>query len=714
MKRTLIILIGCCLTLTAAAQHTADSVQRHLNLNEVVVTGLTGTTRLRQSPAPVTVVSSAQLQQNASTNIIDALAHQPGISQVTTGSGISKPVIRGLGFNRVVVVDDGIRQEGQQWGDEHGIEIDAQRIHSVEILKGPASLMYGSDAMAGVLIMHDAPSPLDGILRADIGAEYQTNNGLIGYTVHLGANHGGLVWDARWSQKTTHAYTNKRDGYVYGSQFRERAASGMLGLTRRWGHSHLKLSFYQQTPGIVEGERDEETGAFVKPIIINGEPDEAIATNRDFHSSGHPLPYQQIRHYKAVSDNAVRIGDGMLKAIVGVQQNRRQEYEAEGLELDFRLTTLNYNVHYIMPGGHHWKYATGLSGMVQHSENLGDEFLIPAYRLADIGFFASATHSDGPLTLSGGARIDYRRLHSDGNEQREDERAAAVFTRHFTGLTFSAGAIYNVCRHLNIRLNLSRGFRAPNISELGSDGIHEGTFHYERGNARLRPEFSWQADAGIDYSSEHFSAQLALFCNHIENYVFLIGTGNVIASQPGEAATAEYRYTQGTARLWGGELMLDLHPVEALHFENTFAMVNAVQLHQPRETRYLPMTPAPRWTSSLRHTLIGHTRHLQHAYVSAGIECYLRQNHYYAADGSETATPSYTLVNAAAGTDIVHRGRRLLTVTLAVNNLTNRAYQSHLSRLKYAPVHPLTGYRGVCNIGRNVSIKLAIPLEVEM
>lgn len=150
-----------------------------MKLNEVVVTGLTGSQKLKQSPAPISFVSARQLEMQPSTNIIDAIAHQPGVSQITTGSGISKPVIRGLGFNRVVVVNDGVRQEGQQWGDEHGIEIDPASVHSVEILKGPASLMYGSDAMAGVLIFHSAPTLAKGDMRANFSTGYQTNNGLL-------------------------------------------------------------------------------------------------------------------------------------------------------------------------------------------------------------------------------------------------------------------------------------------------------------------------------------------------------------------------------------------------------------------------------------------------------------------------------------------------------------------------------------------------------
>lgn len=288
-----------------------------VKLNEVVVTGLTGSQKLKQSPAPISFVSARQLEMQPSTNIIDAIAHQPGVSQITTGSGISKPVIRGLGYNRVVVVNDGIRQEGQQWGDEHGIEIDPASVHSVEILKGPASLMYGSDAMAGVLVFHSAPTLAKGDMRANFSTGYQTNNGLFDYSLNFAGNQGGFVWNTRYSGKMAHAYKNKYDGYVFGSSLREQAFSQLLGWNYRQGHSHLTLDYYHLTPGIVEGERDEKTGEL------------EIPEGYDAKSYGKPMSYQQIHHYKAVLDNSWFLGDGNLKFLLGYQQNRRQEFEEE-------------------------------------------------------------------------------------------------------------------------------------------------------------------------------------------------------------------------------------------------------------------------------------------------------------------------------------------------------------------------------------------------
>ncbi|MDP3433116.1 MAG: TonB-dependent receptor, partial [Bacteroidota bacterium] len=170
-------------------------------ISEVVVTGQSGGTEKNRTPAPVTTIPTTHLLENSASNIIDALASEPGISQVTTGVGISKPVIRGLGYNRVVVVNDGIRQEGQQWGDEHGIEIDEFAISKVEILKGPASLAYGSDAMAGVINLISAPFLPEGTISGQILSNFQTNNGLVGNSLNLAGNKNGFVWDLRASDK---------------------------------------------------------------------------------------------------------------------------------------------------------------------------------------------------------------------------------------------------------------------------------------------------------------------------------------------------------------------------------------------------------------------------------------------------------------------------------------------------------------------------------
>jgi len=720
MKKRHLILPLLCICTTMVAQnkdthnHAEDSTDiffRHLNLNEVTVTGVTGDTKLKHATVPVSIIAPQLLRSKAATNIIDAISHQPGISQLTTGGSISKPIIRGLGYNRVVVMSEGVRQEGQQWGDEHGVEVDGSSINSVEILKGPASLMYGSDAMAGVVILHPQPTLPEGEMKANVSTEYQTNNGLFAYNLSMAGNQKGFVWNARFSDKMAHSYKNKYDGYVPGSQFRERAGRLMLGVNKSWGHSRLTWTSYHLTPGIVEGERDPETG-------------ELVCNTDNVKTYSKALPFQEVKHYKLVWDNSLNLSTGYLKAIIGYQQNRRKEYEEseDEYELFFKLHTLTYDLRYVTNQWNGWKLSTGIGGMYQKSGNEGEEYLIPDYRLFDFGIYATATKSLGDRwTLNGGVRYDHRRMHGDELIEDGDLRFTD-FSRHFNGLTGSIGAVCNINEHFNLRMNVARGFRTPNMSELASNGVHEGSIRYELGNQQLKAEYSLQADLGLDFTSRYVSAQLALFANRIDNYIFTHRLPEEI-----EEGYLTYAYTQGDARLLGFEAGVDFHPVHSIHFSNTFSFVDAQQMHASSDTKYLPFTPAPRWTSELKwelfhhsHSTVNHHHNansihrslLNNLYIAAGLECYLKQSHIYSADDTETTTPGYALLSLSAGTDINVNGKKIAEFYITADNLLNKAYQSHLNRLKYADVNSVTGRRGVFNMGRNVTFKVVIPINI--
>ena len=667
----LILPLLCC-GMTMAAQNTSDSTDvfyKHLRMNELTVTGVTGQTKMRDMAAPAAVVTPRELRAGVGTNIIDVVSHQPGISQLTTGAGISKPVIRGLGYNRVLVVNDGVRQEGQQWGDEHGLEIDDHSVHSVEILKGPASLMYGSDAMAGVLIMHSMPTLSEGQLQGSVSTGFQTNNGMFDYSLNMAGRQQDIVWNVRYSEKMAHEYKTPVDGYVPGTQMHDRAVSALLGVNKMWGHSHLRFSYYHLTPSMAEGERDATTGELVHDYEL-----------KTYHEQ---LPFQQVQHYKATWDNAIHVGPGMLKAIIAYQQNRRREYEDNTTdpELYFRLHTLTYDVRYQL-ATQGYKWAGGIGGMYQRSENLAEEALVG---------YATVQKDINKWTFSGGLRADNRHVNDYGN---------------YSGLTGSIGSVYRASNKLNLRLNLARGFRAPNMSELGSDGVHEGTLRYELGNASLKSEYSWQADLGIDYEGRYVSAQASLFLNRIENYIFAHRIPMVV-----DPEFNTYSYTQGDALLKGFEASVDFHPIHQLHFGNSFSYVDARQLNQTEDRRYLPMIPAPRWSSDLKYEITHKGHYLNNSYVAVGLDCYLPQNHYYKADETETRTSSYTLVNVSAGTDLLWKGHKVAELYLSAQNLFDRAYQNHLSRLKYTDVNVVTGQQGIYNMGRNITMKLIVPVS---
>ncbi|HVI43610.1 MAG TPA: TonB-dependent receptor [Chitinophaga sp.] len=698
--------------------------------NEIVITGANLATSVKKTPTPISVIRRDYLDDQISTNIIDAIAKVPGVSQLSTGPAISKPFIRGLGYNRVVVVGDGIRQEGQQWGDEHGIEVDDYNVSKIEVLKGPASLVYGSDALAGVVnIVPPTPLP-SGKIKGNFAANYQTNNGLMAYHADIAGNNNGFSWGAYITQKQAHDYKNKYDDYVFNSRFNNTNFGANIGINKQWGYSRLSFTSFNQHLGLVEGER-ASNGHFIKPVNNNGTAGEEEVTSSDNTSYSMTVPKQQINHQKLVWDNSLYLNNGgRIGLTLGYQLNQRREYgeilhpDEPGLYL--KLQTFNYGLKYYLPEMNGWQTTVGVNGMQQKNENKGEEFLIPAYDLFDFGAFAVTSKTFNKLTLTGGARFDTRSLNSkalfldaDGKPANSGNAKFDAFKKNFSNFSASAGISYEASQQVTLKLNVARGFRAPNIAELSANGVHEGTIKYEYGNQDLKPEVSTQIDGGIDFSTQHVSLTANLFYNHINNFIFsrklfnAAGTDSIPANDNDEGFSA-FKYQQANANLYGGELMLDIHPhpIDWLHFENTVSYVKGTAANGTDSTRYLPNIPAGRWLSELKGKFRKVGGPLHNAYVGVQMDMNFAQNDVFSAYQTETPTGSYTLFNAGFGSDFVNKKDKVLfSLHFAVNNFTDVAYQNHLSRLKYAPVNEVTGRSGVYNVGRNFSVKLAIPID---
>lgn len=691
--------------------------------NEVVITGVNLATTLRKTPTPVSVIRRDYLDANISTNIIDAIAKLPGVSQLTTGPAISKPFIRGLGYNRVVVVGDGVRQEGQQWGDEHGIEIDDYNVGKVEVLKGPASLVYGSDALAGVVNIVPPGSVAAGHVKGNVAANYLTNNGQISYHADIaGTTQKGFTWSVFGTQKFAHDYKNKYDGYVYNSKFRNTNYGGSIGLNKQWGSSTLRFTSFNQELGLVEGDRNAQ-GQFIKPVNNNGVADEAVATDDDFKSYSIGLPKQKITHQKLVWDNNVYLSNGgRLALTLGYQWNRRKELgnvlDPNDPDLFLKLNTFNYGLRYYLPEMNGWQTTIGVNGMKQQNTIGGEEQLIPAYDLFDAGVFAVTSKTFDKLTLSGGLRFDSRNMKTKLLETGGETKFGVV-DRNFSNVSGSVGVSYLASDRVTLKLNAARGFRAPNISELAANGVHEGTIKYEYGNQDLKPEVSTQGDVGVEFNSMHVSASASLFYNHISNFIYArklvnaAGSDSIPATDNDEGYAA-FKYQQSTANLYGGEFTLDIHPhpIDWLHFENTFSYVRGVISSATDSTKYLPNIPAARWISELKGKFKKVGGVMQNAYAGVQMDLTFAQNDVFSAYQTETTTKGYTLLNAGIGTDFVNKKNKVLfSLHLAANNITDVAYQNHLSRLKYAPGNEATGRVGVYNMGRNFSVKVAIPID---
>jgi iron complex outermembrane receptor protein len=685
----------------------------------VTVTGVSRATSVKRTPIPVNLIRKEDMFRNVSTNLIDNLTKTPGVSQISTGPAISKPSIRGLGYNRVVIVNDGIRQEGQQWGDEHGVEIDELNVSKAEVLKGPASLMYGSDALAGVINIISIMPPPEGSVKGNILGAYQTNNRQRNLHLDLGGNNKGFVWGFYGSYKAAADYKNKYDGYVFNSKFNEKDFGGYIGLNKNWGFTHFYLTRFDQHLGIVEGDRDSATGKFLKLVNNNGIENEEIAIDKDFKSSDPYIPSQRIQHFKIATDNSFNIGRDRLTITLGEQRNQRQEFanvlDPEEKGLYFDLNTFNYNLQYHFAEQKNWKTSVGINGMRQTNKNKGIEFLIPEYSLFDIGGFVYSQKRINKLTLSGGIRLDNRSIDSKGLIDGTDIKFTA-FKKNFSNFSGSVGLTYEISKQVNLKFNLARGFRAPSIPELASNGAHEGTNRFEYGEQTLKSETSFQTDAGIEITSEHVSLNANIFYNAINHFIYYrkllaAGGGDSIIINGSEEFFA-FRFNQNNARLYGAEFNFDIHPhpLDWLHIENTFSWVRGMLNQEQDGSKDLPFIPAARLIDEVKADFAKKGKTFKNGFIKIELDNTFKQNKPFTGFNTETSTPGYSLVNAGIGGDFVSKDKTLFSLFFGANNIGDVAYQNHLSRLKYAPENMLTGRTGVFNVGRNFSIKLNIPL----
>jgi iron complex outermembrane receptor protein len=709
-------------------------------VNEVVITGTSRAMEITRSPVPIITVSSKELQQNLNTNIIDAISRLPGVSAMTTGPNVSKPFIHGLGFNRVLTLYDGVRQEGQQWGDEHGIEIDENSVDRIEIVKGPASLIYGSDALAGVINLLPPPPVPDSTIKGHAETNYQTNNNLFGLHAAFGGNNKGLIWGGEASHKQATNYRNRYDGRVYGTAFNETDFSGYIGLNKHWGYSNLNFSLFDDLQEIPDGSRDSTTRKFTKQIT-EADTFRPIVPEAQLRSYIITPLHQHIRHYRIYLSNNFIIGAGKLGVTLGYQQNIRREFshpqnpDIPGLYLD--LKTVTYDVKYSLPESGGWEATLGINGMYQSNTNKGTEFIIPDYDQFEIGPFILATKSINKLDLSAGVRFDNRIYKNDEMYARSNpetgfdmivnlpdtamaDKRFYVYNHTFTGISASLGAAYNFTRKFLVKANIARGFRAPNIAEISANGVHRGTLIYQIGNTDFKPEFTIQEDFGISYRSDHISGDLDLFNNNISNYIFNrklvnhLGQDSIISS-----GNQTFKYQQAKAQLYGWDANLDIHPYDWFHFENSISVTYAFNkggngIEVTDSSRYMPFIPPLHTNTELRVNLKSITKHISSFYFKVGMEYYARQGKVYLAENTETPTPGYFLFSAGAGADFTNsEGRILASINILGNNITDAGYQSHLSRLKYFEDHPenSSGRNGIYNMGRNLSFKLTLPVR---
>ncbi|RDC55782.1 TonB-dependent receptor [Pedobacter chinensis] len=723
-----------------------ELVDLESNLNDIIITGVNRATELKKSPVPIAVLTKKSMDQNVNTNLIEAIVKGvPGVTAVTTGPNVSKPFIRGLGYNRVLTLYDGLRQEGQQWGDEHGIEVDEYGINRVEVVKGPASLTYGSDALAGVINMIPyTPNFESGKLRGDFTSNYQSNNGTFGTSLGLAYINHDWKYTLRATGKAAHNYSNKIDGLVYGTAFREYNLSASARVDKSWGFSKTAITYYNNLMEIPDGSRDSLTRKFTRQVLDEGDDikNRPIVSVNDLSSySINPL-HQHIQHYRFYNTSQFKFENSDLNLLIGGQQSVRREYNHPTIPVQAGLyvvlNTFNYDVKYNLADFSGIESTIGINGMYQANRSkAATDFPIPDYDLFDIGVFYYAKKSFGKIDLTGGIRMDRRNINWNnfyvgtdsqtgfGKKSDEHDQAADLqfpaFNKNYYGLSGSLGLTYNISEKLLIKANIARGYRAPNITEIGSNGLDPGAHIVYLGNRTFKPEFNLQEDVGIIAYLEDADISMEIFNNNIQNYIYQSRltdeNGNPVVVVPGNLT---YQYQQSKARLYGTELAVNLHPssIKWLTFNNSFAYVvglnkneELLRLHG-RDAEYLPFIPPLQIRSELKVTAQKSIGFLEKPYFKVDAVVFADQNKFYALDDTETFTRGYTLFNAGLGSTLKSKsGKNILDIFVQVDNIFNVAYQSHLNRLKYFEYYQSTpnGRSGIYNMGRNMSFKIVVP-----
>ena len=688
------------------------------SLQEVTITSLGNITNTRRSPIPVSIVTQRAILEGSSNTAIDAIATQPGVSETSEGVGTTKPQINGLGFDRVLVLTDGLPQEDFQWGDDHGILIDPYAVYDAEIIRGPASLQYGASAEAGVINFKTAPFAAEGTLQGSWLSEYHSNNGYIGNSLHLNGNNNGFVYDLKASGELAHSYWNPKDGYVWGSAWNQGNARLTLGVNRPWGYSRLTLSALYRRIQVPDGNRDSSTGKFV---FDNPVGEKLVPTLSNFLSYNATVAGDKILdEYQTWWQNSIRAGKGNIGFDLGLTASVHHDIDSGTIgENNMVVYDIPYSLKYqLTNSGKSFKLTTGINGTYESEHNLPappepyePDYEIPDYRNFEIGGYAIGEKNIKALTLSGGLRYDITNFIGDG------KYGFTPFDNTYSGWSGSIGASYQLPHDQYVKLNISRSFRAPAINELTSNGLNIGSNAVQLGNIDLRPEQGYQLDLSYGWNGRNISLEVDGFYNHISHFIFADRTDSISQGYP------VYEYvSSNTAVLTGISGYLNVHPSSAkwLEWNTRFTYIHTSLPHAADSTDHIPWTPAPHLHSEFKFRLNDRPgAAIANTYFKVGIAQYWQQNEIYSALYTEVPSASYTLINAGLGTQWVNRksGKIVCSLYMNVTNLTNIAYADHLNLAQYfyaqnGNVVTVTNQRqGVFNMGRDFTFKVVFPFS---
>lgn len=700
----------------------ADSIRRMMrdgvSLKEVVVSGSSNKEVQMKSALNVVRANKQFIEENFSGSLMQTLSRLPGVQAMGVGSGESKPVIRGLGFNRVLVAENGIKHEGQQWGDDHGLEIDQYAIDQAEVVKGPASLTYGSDAIGGVINLKSNIMPMKWF-AGQVNLFARSNNESLGSSVRLTGRNGKFWYKANTTWVDYADYQVPADSIEYYSYWIRLKDKRLRNTAGREMDGNLILGYAGDGWNTFFRLADVNTKA---GFFANAHGLEVRLSDIDYDGSRRDidLPYHTVNHF-LISNHTDRMwADGALEGNFAYQNNRQRELSEpvshgympippNTLERSFTKQTFSANVKVMQQIGKH-ELQSGANIEYQRNRRGGWGFILPDFEQLSFGGFAmDKWELNHQFCLTAGIRFDHGsvKIHSyhdwyktplkastsdssmDGSVQQGDsvfmERSANL-SRSFNSFTWSVG-LNRLLGSWVLKFNVGKSFRMPIAKELGMDGVNYNLFRYEKGNASLKPEQSYQVDAGIVYEKEMFSVQLTPYLNYFPNYIYLNPTPRY------QEGLQLYYYTQAKVLRWGFEASVSWKILPCLKLDAEGEYLYARQLSGEKKGYGLPFSTPWSARAELRYLLPVQNPD-RSGFVALEWQLVGTQDRIVP---PEEKTQGHQLLNASIGKK-VKLGDSQLELSLRGENLLGKRYYDHTSYYRLI---------GVPEPGRNFSAMIS-------
>lgn len=686
------------------------------DLEEVQVFGKSKKEKSKESPMTTIEASKAFMKANRENSLMQTLSKVPGVSSINIGSGQSKPVVRGLGFNRVSVVQYGVKHEAQQWGNDHGLEIDQYGIEHIQVIKGPASLMYGSDAIAGVIDIQLPKIPQQNSFNGDTNLLFETNNDLLGITTGIEARNDKWFYRGRVTYRDYADYKVPTDKISYDSYIFELDDNRL----RNTAGNEINAAFSIGYIGDVFKSETFFTNVYAKNgFFANAHGLEVRTSTIDYEASNRDidLPYHKVNHFKILNNSTFYKDKHTLGIELGFQNNYREEHSEPvphgympqpngSKERAFNKSTFTLNAkdNYAFSDKH--DLVVGINSELQNNTIGGWGFLIPKYNRFTLGaFIYDHFKLSKKWHLQGGIRYDFGLIKTKAyfdwypsTLNNADGSTSYVYLQRAKDKTLDFGSVSGVVGvsfisdNTTYKLNVGKSFRMPLSNELASDGVNYHMYRYEQGNANLNPEESYQLDIDIAYSKNQLSIGISPFVNLFENFIYLNPTPNYYET------LQIYEYTQSKVFRMGGELSLGYALTEHFRINASAEYVYSKQTNGPKKDFTLPFSPPLSGLISAQYQFKNKLWLFEKLKVVADCKIVDDQNEIVP---PEEKTKGYQILNLSLMSHLdLFNSEKQIQMRLKINNLFNTKYFNHTSFYRLIDVP---------EAGRNISVSLTIP-----